>query len=187
MRSERRRRRSRSRTPFDPMRLAHATMPHGRRAHSPPARRLPLLGALGLDRGRCRAHRARRRRARDRLVLGVCDRARSDVRRERALSPVSLAVGNAPALGATTRSLDDLPLHRRELHAVRAPALPRHDALARARVRLGGRHARARPRALLGRFAAVAEGVRLHDGRLGRPDRRPTALLGRRCRRRQCS
>ena len=56
--------------------------------------------------------RDRGRRARDLFLLGLRRRARSDVRRQRALPPLPVEEHGAAPLGAAPRPLDDLRLHR---------------------------------------------------------------------------
>ncbi len=124
--------------------------------------------------------RLRRRRAAPVRRVGLRDGARRDVRRERALPPLPVQVGGAPRVGAAARPLDDLPLHRRHLHAVRAAGVQRHDHLGRPRDRVVRRGARPRAQLLLARRAEVGQRPRLRRGRLGRRDHDPADVLGRR-------
>ncbi|CAA9400911.1 MAG: FIG01964566: Predicted membrane protein, hemolysin III homolog, partial [uncultured Pseudonocardia sp.] len=131
---------------------------------APPARLVAPLVVRRVHRGVGRAHlrvgvpRGRRGGVGHHRVLHHHPRA---VRHERALPPPHLAHGAQSRDHETRRPLDDLPVHRRHLHAGHHPDHGPGPGAARAHDRLGGRARRGRAedglaaRARLGRGAGL--------------------------------
>ncbi|CAA9217004.1 MAG: FIG01964566: Predicted membrane protein, hemolysin III homolog, partial [uncultured Blastococcus sp.] len=97
------------------------------------------------------------------------------VRHQRAVPPPPLVTPRLEDHEAA-RPLDDLPVHRRHLHAVRAAGRRPADRLLGARRRLGRRAGRCRAEAHLADRAALGGGAALHRPGLGggvRADRHP--------------
>ena len=145
---------------------------------------LPPVRVRRCGRRRDAPRRPRRRVPRALRGVGVRGRARGDVRRERALPPLSVAEPRRRGLRA--RRLDHAMIFVFIAGTYTAFALVAFDGTARvvgSRHRLGRRCARNRPEPRLDRCAALAHRGRLPRRRLGRAHPDPAALSGarRRC------
>ena len=110
----------------------------GGRAQTAVARCLPPVGVHRCRRRRGRPRGVRRRTARDRVLVGLRGRAGRDVRGERALPPVPVEERRPEGMGAAPRPLDDLRLHRRDVHPVCAASASRGRPSGSCSSRLGG-------------------------------------------------
>ncbi|CAA9215260.1 MAG: FIG01964566: Predicted membrane protein, hemolysin III homolog, partial [uncultured Blastococcus sp.] len=124
---------------------------------------------LRIDRRRCGADPAGRgpggaRRLLRRALLPDHPRP---VRRQRALPPAALVTARLDGHEAA-RPLDDLPLHRRDVHAVRPPGRLAADRFLGSLRRLGGRARRRHAQAVVAGGAPLGGRPALHRTGLGR-------------------